>query len=52
MLSTSAWCSIAEGGGGVALRIDVDDQDVQPCGSKGSGNVHRSGGLAHAALLV
>ena len=42
----------AEGGGGVALGIDVNDQDVQAGSGQGSSDVHGGGGLAHAALLV
>ena len=42
----------AQSGGGVALRIDVDDQHVQAGGRQGGGDVDGRRGLAHAALLV
>ena len=42
----------AEGRGGVALRVDIDDQDVQSGGSQRGSDVDRGGGLADAALLV
>jgi hypothetical protein len=41
-----------ECGGGVPLRVDVQDQDVQPCLGHRRRNVHRRRRLADAALLV
>ena len=37
---------------GVALRVEVDDQDVQPLQGQGRGEVDRGGRLADATLLV
>src|SRR4029077_2633141 len=42
----------AKPGGGVALWIEVDQQDALIDGSQGGGQVDRRGGLADAALLV
>ena len=43
---------IAEAGGGVALGVEVDDQDPVAQLGQGRAQVDRRGGLAHAALLV
>ena len=42
----------AEGGGGVALRVEVDDEHLQPLQGQRRREVDRGGGLADAALLV
>jgi len=42
----------AEGGGGVALRIDVDEEGGEATLGKGGGEVDRCGGLADPTLLV
>src|SRR5690606_35239584 len=42
----------AEGRGGVALRVVVDHQDVEPRLGKGSGEVDGGRGFADATLLV
>jgi hypothetical protein len=42
----------AERRGRVALRVEVDDQHAQTADGERGGEVHRGGGLAHAALLV
>ncbi len=42
----------AEAAAGVALRVHVDEQHALALGGQGSGQVHRRGGLAHAALLI
>ena len=42
----------AEGGGGVALRVEVDDEDPLPELGERGGDVHRGRGLADPALLV
>ena len=39
-------------GAGVALRVDVDQQDALLGGGQRGGEIHRRGGLAHAALLI
>src|SRR5205085_12126467 len=41
-----------EAAGGIALRIEIDQQDPPLLGGQRGGQVHRSGGLAHPALLV
>ena len=42
----------AERGAGVALRVEVDDENLQPLQREGGRDVDRSGGLPDAALLV
>ena len=42
----------AETGGGVALRIEIDDQDALADRRKRGAEIDRGGGLADAALLV
>lgn len=42
----------AERRGGVALRVEVDDQDPGTVQGEGRGKVDRRGRLAHAALLI
>ena len=42
----------AETGRGVALRIEVDQQHLQPRGRQRRGKIDGAGGLAHPALLV
>ena len=42
----------AQAGRGVALRIEVDQQHLQPRGRQRRGKIDGAGGLAHPALLV
>ena len=42
----------AQGGAGVALRIEIDHECLQPLHREPRGEVHGGGGLSHAALLV
>jgi len=42
----------AESGRGVALRVEVDDEDGLAHGGKRRSQIDRRGGLAHAALLI
>ncbi len=42
----------AEAGGGVALRIEIDDQHALADGGQCGAEIDRGGGLADAALLV
>ena len=39
-------------GGGIALRVQIEDQDVQTAERQSGREVHRGGGLADATLLV
>ena len=39
-------------GGGIALRVQVDQQDTLPQAGQTGGQIHGRGGLAHAPLLV
>ena len=41
-----------QGSGCVALRVNVDDQDIEAGRRKGRGNVDGGGGLPHPTLLV
>jgi hypothetical protein len=43
---------VAQPRAGVALRVEVDQQDALLGGGQGRGEVHRRGGLSHAALLI
>ena len=52
MLDTSAWWSMPKRRAGVALGVDVDDQDPQTGLGQRRGDVDRGRGLADAALLV
>src|SRR5690606_39767148 len=42
----------AEGGGRVALRVEVHHEHLRAVHGERRGEVHRTGRLAHAALLV
>jgi hypothetical protein len=42
----------AKAGGGVALRIEVDEQHVAAEGGKAGGQIYGGGGFADAAFLV
>ena len=42
----------AEGGGGAALDVEVDEEDAVAAAGEAGGEVDRGGGLADAALLV
>ena len=41
-----------DAGGGITLRVTVDEQDSQIIGCKRGGEIDRSGSLADAALLI
>lgn len=43
---------VAQAAGGVALGVDVDEEDPVPLGGQRSGQVDGDGGLADTALLV
>ena len=42
----------AQAGSGIALRVRVDDQDLEVIGSQGGGQIDGGGGLSHSAFLV
>ena len=42
----------AKAGGGIALRVGVDDQDLKVVGGKGGGQVDGGGGFSDSAFLV
>ena len=42
----------AERGAGIALRVEVDDENLQPLQREGGRDVDRSGGLPDPALLI
>jgi hypothetical protein len=50
--ATPVWWSTPRPGAGVALRVEVDDQDVGAVQRQRRGQVDGAGGLADAALLV
>ena len=41
-----------EAGGGIGLRIAVDEQDLEPLERQAGGKIDGSGGFAHSALLI
>ena len=42
----------AEAGGGVALRVGIDNQDAKIIGGQGGGDVNGSSGFSDSALLI